>query len=821
MLKKQIKQVLLAAGLSFSVLDAGVVNLLKNPGFEDPKNWTAHWKIENLKKTIKPYHYRLDAKGGGHDNATQHTGKNAIELYCDGNCKTKMSQQVSLKPGKYRFGIYARNNGASHQPQFEISAGNKKDTFYVITSKYRFYYLDFEVKTSSKVEVSIIPREGGMAFDDAIVEPLANAKEQPYLFLDLYPVTPWGNVRHFFSGQLQWIDFALTCIDRKRYSGAGTMRIVCPEDVLIEGINIPLLNRWKPRKVAGEIKLLRKPVVRNGKKCIEYCFNMPVFHNYSRPQDFGGFWVRPTTDAERELLIQLEDKGKVIHSIKVTLKALKQPVNMIPSRLVSMCYHVQWWRQSLAQRLEAIPPQLLTMGFNVWTDYMVLPGNNFKKPTSDETVMLKAYKDYNIKNFYFTYSQLYELRHHYPDLSNKTGEKNVYGIDARGKRMKQYNMRFIASNGKAWRDSALNYWYELAKRPDVIGLPPYAGVINNAQESMSISYDPATLAEFAAERNLPLKEMTVANLQGKYKTQWMMYNQRLFNKICVLWAKKMREAVPGIKTANSLGPFGPNNSRMLLPETRIAWAQQYYDYKMPQLYHRAGSGYLNRLNNGINAKLYGKANGYADMLPIMLVSMGEVLHDLKHMRFMAIDILTNSKHIKGLAYYMGQYAFADAKIMLEISKINTLVAKLEDYFIDGQRADNLSSFSSTVKNKKVRTMDEAGYSTMAKIKVTTQTKLHLLNRNGRVALVTVFSRSWPPVVKYGDEGFVKFNLAKLLPGKNRADYRIIDWISGKIHPCVPQLPLNTRDGHLGVFEIVRTDVAKGLLSQGKLQPYKK
>ena len=118
-------------------------------------------------------------------------------------------------------------------------------------------------------------------------------------------------------------------------------------------------------------------------------------------------------------------------------------------------------------------------------------------------------------------------------------------------------------------------------------------------------------------------------------------------------------------------------------------------------------------------------------------------------------------------------------------------------------------------------MDEAGYSTMAKIKVTTQTKLHLLNRNGRVALVTVFSRSWPPVVKYGDEGFVKFNLAKLLPGKNRADYRIIDWISGKIHPCVPQLPLNTRDGHLGVFEIVRTDVAKGLLSQGKLQPYKK
>ena len=77
MLKKQIKQVLLAAGLSFSVLDAGVVNLLKNPGFEDPKNWTAHWKIENLKKTIKPYHYRLDAKGGGHDTATQHTGKNA------------------------------------------------------------------------------------------------------------------------------------------------------------------------------------------------------------------------------------------------------------------------------------------------------------------------------------------------------------------------------------------------------------------------------------------------------------------------------------------------------------------------------------------------------------------------------------------------------------------------------------------------------------------------------------------------------------------------------------------------------------------------
>lgn len=822
MFKGRIKTCMIAVGLTFAALQAGAAgNLLKNPGFEDQKNWTANWKIENLKRTIKPYHYKLDAKGGGHDNAVPHSGKTAIEIYCDGNCRTRLSQQVSLKPGKYRFGIYVRNNGCSHQPQVEISAGNKKDTFYVISNEYRFYYLDFEVKTASKVDLGVIPREGGLAFDDASLEAFPLSQKRPYLFLDLYPVSPWGNVRHYFKGQLQWIDFALTCIDKKSYSGAGYMRVICPENIAVEGINAPLLNRWKPRQLKKEIKVIRKNVVYNGKKCIEYGFDLPRFFNYSRPQDFGGFWVRPKGNVTGDIFVQLEDRGKVVHTVKIPLKPLDQPANVIPRRLVSLCYHVQFWRQCLAQRLEAIPPQFLTMGFNAWNDYMVLPSKEFaNKPTSDESVMLKAYKDYGIKNFYFTYSQLYRVRHHYPDLSKKTGEKDVYCINAQEKN-KSYNMRFMAANGKAWRDSALDYWYQLAKRPVKIGLPNYSGVINNAQESMIISYDPATLADFAAQRNLPLKEMTIANLNGKYKTQWMLYNQRLFNEICVLWAKKMREAVPGIKTANSLGPFGPNNSRMLQPADRIGWAQRYYDYKMPQMYHRLGSGYLNRLNNGLNAGLYGKEKGYADMLPILLISMGEVLHDLKHLRFAAIDLLSHSKTVKGLAYYMGQYAFADAKIMLEMSKLNTLIAKLEDYFIDGKRADGFASFASKLKDKKVRTMDAAGYTTMARIKVTTQTRLHLLNKNGRVALVTAFSRSWPPVVKYGDEGFVRFNLAKLLPGKNRADYRIIDWISGKVYPCQAQIFLNTRDGHLGIFEIVHASAVKELMKPGKLQAYKK
>lgn len=821
MLKSLSKKCLLAVGLSFAALDvSAAVNLLKNPGFEDPKKWTANWKIENLKRTIKPYHYKLDAKGGGHDDAVPRTGKTAIEIYCDGRCKTRLSQQVYLTPGKYRFGIYVRNNGCSHVPQVEFSAGKTKNTFYVVSREYRFYYLDFEVKKAGKIDVGLIPREGGLAFDDASLEKLPVSEERSYLFMDLYPVTPWGNVRHYFVGQLQWIDFALTCIDRKSYSGLGRMRIICPEDVAVEGINIPLLNRWKPGKLRGEIKLDQKKVVRNGKKYVEYSFHLPRFFNYSRAQSFGGFWVRPKGNAVRNVTIQLEDKGKVVQTIDLTLKPLVQPANMIPSRLVSLCYHVQWWRQCLEQRLEALPPQFLTMGFNVWADYMVLPGKGTKL-SNDETVMLKAYKDHGVKNFYFTYSHMYHTKHHYADLSKKTGEKDLYGIDARGKKMNTYNMRFIASNGKAWRDSVLDYWYRLLKRPDIVGLPPYAGVINNAQESLSVSYDPATLKEFAEQRNLPLKEMTPANLNGKYKTQWMMYNQRLFNEICVLWAKKMRETVPGIKLANSLGPYGPNNSRMLPPANRIEWGQKYYDYKMPQMYGRYGSGYLNRLNDGLKRKLYGKENGYVDIVPVLLVSMGEVLHHHRHLRFAVIDLLSYSKCVKGIAYYMGQYAFADAKIMLEISRINTLVARLEDYFIDGKRIDGFSSFVSLRKDKKVRTMDAAGYTTMAKIKITTDTRLHLLNKDGRIALVTVFSRSWPPVVKYGDEGFVRFNLPKLLPGKKYSDYRIIDWINNKVYPCQPRIKLNTTDGHLGIFEIVRADKVKELMTPGKIRQYKK
>ena len=821
MMKINARYPLAIAGLLFSAWNADAVNLLKNPGFEDPENWTAGWKIENLKGTIRPYYYKLDSKGGGHADATPRTGKTAIEIYCDGRCRTRLSQKVSLKPGKYRFGLYVRTNGSSHKPQIEISVGRKKETFYVISNAYRFYYLDFEVKTPSEVDIGIIPREGGIAFDDASLQAFPIDEEYPYLFFDLYPVTGWGNVRHFFSGQLQWIDFALTCIDKKKYSGTGTMYISCPEDVSLEGLNVELLNRWKPKQIQ-QIKVAQKTIVRQGKPHIEYSFMIPRFvDGYSRPLDFGGFWVRPRTDSPGPISIRLEDRGKIIYSTEITLKALTPPGNYIPRRLISLCYHVQWWRQALAARLEAIPPQFLLMGFNAWNDYMILPSKNRDRPTADETVMLKAYKDYGIRNFYFTFSQLYPTRSHYPDLSQKTGEKNVYALNKAVTR-RSYNMRYMASNGKAWRDSALEYWYQLARRPAAVGLPPYTGVINNAMEEMVISYDPVTLAEFAAERNLPLKDLTIANLNGKYKTEWIMYNQRLFNEICTHWARRMKEASPGILTGNSLGPFGPRNSRNLNPGERIAWAQKYYDYKLPQLYHNLGSGYLDRLNNGLNARLYGKENGYADMLPILLVSMGELLHDLEHLRFMVFDILSHTSKVKGFCYYMGSYAFADARIMLEISRINSLTAKLEDYYIDGKRIDGLTSFVSRAKEKTIRAMDAAGYTAMSKLKVQTQPRLHLLNRNGRIALITVLSRSKPPRFAYGDTGMIRFNLPKILSGKNRNDYRLIDWIHGKILPCQGQLPLDTsKDGHLAIFEIVHADAAEALLNPGKVQEYKK
>ena len=820
MFKSDVKKLLVIVGMSFTVLHAETVNLLKNPGFEAPENWTSNWKIENLKGKIRPYYYMLDSRGGGHADARPRSGKAAIELYCDNNCKTRLSQRIRLEKGKYRFGIYVRTNGSTHKPQIELSAGNHRETYYVVSKDYRFYYLDFEVESPSEIEVGIIPQEGGIAFDDAVLQAFPVNSDPPYLFFDLYPITNWGNVRHYFTGQLQWLDFALTCIDQKKYSGAGRMHIICPEDISVEGINVELLNRWKPRQTAQN-KITEKKIMHNGTKCIDYSFTIPRFvDGYSRSLDFGGFWVRPRTDAERTICIQLEDRGKIIYSTDILLKALTPPGNFIPRKLISMCYHVQFWRQAIASRMEAIPPQFLLMGFNAWNDYMVVP-ENAEKLNAEESVMLKAYKDYGIKNFYFTFSQMYMTRNHYKDLSESSGEKDVYCVNKAVPR-RSYNMRYIAGNGKAWRDSCLDYWCKLAKRFETTGLPPYAGVINNAMEEMVISYDRGTLEDFAKERNLPLEDMTIANLNGKYKIQWMMYNQRHFNEICWIWARAMKEASPGIKTGNSLGPFGPRNSRILDPRDRIAWAQKYYDYKMPQLYSCIGSGYLDRLNNGLKAKLCGKEYGYADMLPILLISMGELLHDLEHLRFMVLDILSHTSQVKGLCYYIGTYAFSDAKIMLEISKINSLVAKLEDYFTEGKRIDGFTSFLSHYKGEKIRTMNAAGYTAEAELKIETKPRLHLLNRNGRIALITVFSRAYPPVASYGDTGIIRFNLPKLLPDKDRSQYRIIDWIHGKVLPCLPQMPLDTRnDGHLAVFEIVRADMADELLKPGKVQPYKK
>ena len=100
-------------------------NLLKNPGFEDPAGWSTNWTIRDAKGGSDTYDYHLTPKGGGHGDATPHSGKNAVEIYsCDK--QTYLAQKVYLEPGTYRLSAWVRASGLPIYAPAEIRLGEQK-----------------------------------------------------------------------------------------------------------------------------------------------------------------------------------------------------------------------------------------------------------------------------------------------------------------------------------------------------------------------------------------------------------------------------------------------------------------------------------------------------------------------------------------------------------------------------------------------------------------------------------------------------------------------------------------------------------------------
>jgi len=131
--------------------------------------------------------------------------------------------------------------------------------------------------------------------------------------------------------------------------------------------------------------------------------------------------------------------------------------------------------------------------------------------------------------------------------------------------------------------------------------------------------------------------------------------------------------------------------------------------------------------------------------------MGYDLEDPLTLRFKMFDLLSTSSVVKGIGYYQGYRAFSDAAFMAGLSQVHTLLADVEDYYADGERVDASATFIPEAKSE-----EKAGFK---KTPITTVVRIHKLNREGRLALLTIVTHCNKPM---GEEGTVKINLPDLL-----------------------------------------------------------
>ncbi len=168
-------------------------NLLKNAGFEDSRNWLNHWKVENTRENGEPYYALLDENGGGWGEAHPHDGKRAIEIY-SAERVTRLSQKVSLSPGRYRLTVWACNQtgmGAGGQ-KLILGLGEQVHTIVAPIMGYRPYYADFDIAGAGEYEASVYSPASSYALDDLSLVRVATSEREvlPCLFAELCPASP-------------------------------------------------------------------------------------------------------------------------------------------------------------------------------------------------------------------------------------------------------------------------------------------------------------------------------------------------------------------------------------------------------------------------------------------------------------------------------------------------------------------------------------------------------------------------------------------------------------------------------------------------------
>jgi hypothetical protein len=797
---------LLAIGLIYS--SSFAQNLLVNPGFEDPAGWQTGWTIRDANGGDLTYHYHLTANGGGHADAKPRSGKNAVEIYSSDR-QTYLVQKVNLEPGTYRLSAWVRANGMPDYSLVQIRLGDQKSTLPVISQKYRLIWADLKISSKGEYEASLYSPSYGMAVDDVCLEKVTDTTPKaPALYIELHPSSKDNalGIQNCLKNSLQWVDVFTSCIDPTRLK-KPVMHILASDPVKVSGLNEEIIHAYR-MNAAEEVKVRHQSVVRDGRKYVEYAFPLLRYvSGYTVPQGFGGLWLSNVPARDGKMIIEITDGEDVLASEIYRLVVIDPPkVVRTPKRYYVMFYAVQNWMQSLDERIKALPGQFKMMGLNVWSDYGLPPEKVTGVPTKEELVLKAAYKS-GIRTFWPNFSSMLETYGGgvYSDISEKINDKDMYVVSRDGTVLKNlYNFNYAANRGRAWMESSMAAWINVLNRPARMNLPfKYTGIVNDSLEGMYQSYDPSTLEAFAAYKGVDAGQVTVDKLSGEWKKDWQLFNMGLYTKLVDLWSEESRKVNPGIKMVNTASTYGPGGFDSLTPEENMKWAK-HIDYNMPQWYASGyfGDAYVNFVTEGDAAGLFGKAKGGTDLMPLLNLSMGAELEDPLTFRFQLLSYLSNSKAIKGVGYYIGTNGFTDARFMVGLSKVHTLIADIEDYYADGVRADNLVSVTKTPGDETlIQGMDLEGKQVMLKPDVTNRVRVHMLAKKGRIALITVLSYSNQGV---GSKMTLNIN-TKMLP-KGGKSLTLIDRLSGKRQPLTGKITVDTnKTRNATVYEIVTTE----------------
>lgn len=794
---------LLCLVLALSVSAQGLLN---NPDFEDPAGWSRGWTIENLANNGSPYVYHLSAIGGGHGKARPHGGDNAIEIYSSDRV-TRLSQQVTLEPGTYRLAVWARNNGASIDPQLRLLVGGQTATVPVLADRYRQYFADFEIKQAGPQLVGFQSVTLGLALDDVSLTKLAGGEvPPPYLFFDLSPTSEErsNGVQTYLRGQKQWLNFTIST-DAPKLVKKPVLRITAPADVIVSGFNTFVLDRW--RRGGTDPVLTQTAAERDKQTYNVYEVQVPRFVNgESSPVSFGGCWVEVPGGGDEMLTVELLDGGQMVSSEKLQLEPVElldppsHPVT--PKRLKIVFYGVQNWMMSPAERLAALPQQFAMMGGNVWSDYTITQPSTPATPTIDDLVRERAACQFQVREFWPNYSSLLETGEGisaWGSAASQYHDPDMFMVSADGKVNSHiYNLRYAAGKGEAWMKSTILSHQKTLSRPKDISLAyRNNGFITDALEGVPVSYDKTTLADFAKQAGLDQAAVTVEAVRGNLSKQWLQYNMKLYAQVAANLAEAIRQVDPKAAVVNTAGDMGPGGVGSLTPQEQASWAKT-YDYTMPQWYATGffGDYYYSLLQAGLKAGIYGKGKGYADVIPLWDISMGAGLNDALSLRFQSFDLLSASPVVKGVGYYIGTNAFADARTMVDLSALHTLLAEVEDYYVLGQPVQGATFEPEPGGVKPIMGMDAEGKQTELTPKVETSVRVHKLGK-GRGALLTIISHCNQGV---GERGKVRLDFKAL--GVDPKRDVLYDLLTGEKLKLEPVIEVDTsKTGNMGLLEI--------------------